>query len=149
MIRPLKIAHTSDVHLHDDEGREKVQDAFARVVDSVLDTRAELFLIAGDLFDHNRVRGEVIDFVYAQLSRVSCPTVIIAGNHDCYEERAVLRHMNFRHAGHHVHLLDAAEGALIEFPELHATVWGRCMIEHEPQYKPMAGAPARRRFHPA
>jgi DNA repair protein SbcD/Mre11 len=144
MIQPLKIAHTSDVHLHDGDDGQHVRDAFTRVVDTVLDIGSDLFLIAGDLFDHNRVQGDVIDFVYGELARVPCPTVIIAGNHDCWEERSVLQRMDFRHAGHHVTLLDHVEGRQVEFPELHATVWGRCMLEHEPANKPMAGAPPRK-----
>ena len=144
MIRPLKIAHTSDVHLHDGDDGAHVRDAFARVVDTVLDTRSDLFLIAGDLFDHNRVEGDLIEFVYEQLSRVECPTVIIAGNHDCWEERSVLQRMDFRNAGHHVTLLDEVEGKQVEFPELHATVWGRCMLEHDRTNRPMAGSPSRK-----
>jgi len=144
MIRPLKIAHTSDVHLHDGDDGQHVRDAFARVIDAVLDVHSDLFLIAGDLFDHNRIQGDVIDFVYEQLARVSCPTVIIAGNHDCWEERSVLRRMDFRHAGHHVTLLDEAEGKRVEFAELHATVWGRCMLDHDPTNKPMGGSPPRK-----
>jgi len=145
MIRPLEIVHTSDVHLDDGEESLHAREAFTQVVDTVLDTNADLFLIAGDLFDHNRVHGDVIEFVYEQLSRVRCPTVIIVGNHDCWEERAVMRRMDFRNAGHHVTLLDEVEGAMIELPELHATVWGRCMVEHDLSNKPMAGAPARTR----
>ena len=145
MKRPLRIAHTSDVHLHDGSDAAHVRHAFSQVIDAVYDSGAELFLIAGDLFDHNRVDRDVIDFVYRQLARVSCPIVIIAGNHDCWEERAVLRRMNFGHAGNHVTLLDEPEGALVEFPELHATVWGRCMIEHDPTNKPLAGFPPRTR----
>ena len=145
MIRPLKIAHTSDVHLHDGSDALPIRAAFKQVIDAVLDTEAELFLIAGDLFDHTRVKGDVIEFVYEQLARVACPTVIIAGNHDCWEERSVLQRMDFRHAGHHVTLLDEPEGATVEFPDLHATVWGRCMLEHQPGNKPMAGSPPRTR----
>src|SRR5262245_24621876 len=145
MIRPLKIAHTSDVHLHDGADAAPIRAAFAQVIDAVLETDAGLFLIAGDLFDHTRVKGDVIEFVYEQLARVRCSTVIIAGNHDCWEERSVLQRMDFRNAGHHVTLLDEPEGVTIELPELHATVWGRCMLEHEPRNKPMAGAPARTR----
>lgn len=144
MNRPLKIAHTSDVHLHEGEDGKPIRAAFARVVDAVLDNEAELFLIAGDLFDHTRVQGEVIDFVYQQLARLACPTVIIAGNHDCWEERSVLQRMDFRQAGHHVTLLDQLEGMQIEFPELHTTVWGRCMLDHVPSNKPMAGSPPRK-----
>jgi exonuclease SbcD len=143
MMRPLRIAHTSDVHLHDGADAAHVQHAFSHVIDAVHDSGAELFLIAGDLFDHNRVDRDVIDFVYRQLARVSCPIVIIAGNHDCWEERAVLRRMNFSKAGAHVTLLDQPEGALVEFPELHATVWGRCMIEHDRSNRPLEGFPPR------
>jgi len=71
MIRTLRIAHTSDVHLHDERDGYRVRDAFARVVDTVLDARSDLFLIAGDLFDDNRIEGDVIDFVYEQLARVT------------------------------------------------------------------------------
>jgi exonuclease SbcD len=145
MIRPLRIAHTSDVHLHNDADAAHVRRAFLQVIDAVRDTKADLFLIAGDLFDHNRIDKSVVEFVYEALSRVACPTVVIAGNHDCWEERAVLRRMDFRKAGHHVTLLDQPEGALVEFPELHATVWGRCMIEHDRSNKPMAGSPGRTR----
>ena len=143
MIRPLKIAHTSDVHLHDGVGKERPENAFTRVVDEVLESGADLFLIAGDLFDHNRVKGPCIDYVYDQLSRVTCPTVIIAGNHDCFAEKSILRDMDFSLAGDHVHMLREIEGTHIELPELHASIWGRCMIDHDPDNRPMAGAPGR------
>jgi exonuclease SbcD len=145
MNRPLTIAHTSDVHLQDGDEGAHVREAFGRVVDAVLENGAQLFLIAGDLFDHNRIQKDAIEFVYRELSRVTCPVVIIAGNHDCWEERSVLRRMNFEHAGPHVTLLDEVEGALLEFPELHTTVWGRCMVDHDRTNKPMAGAPPRTR----
>jgi len=87
--------------------------------------KAQSIHVGQDLFDHTRVKGDVIEFVYAQLARVACPTVIIAGNHDCWQERSILQRMDFRHAGHHVTLLDEPEGTTVEFPELHATVWGR------------------------
>ena len=113
MIRPLHIAHTSDVHLGNGAEGAHARDAFARVIEAVVDTRVDLFLIAGDLFDHNRIDRSVIDFVYEALSRVECPTVLIAGNHDCWEERAVLKRMSFAKAGPHVTLLYSIEGASI------------------------------------
>lgn len=145
MIRPLTIAHTSDVHLIDGAEGANVRVAFARVVDAAIANRADLFLIAGDLFDHNHIRGDVIDFVYAQLARVSCPTVIISGNHDNSEQDAVLARMDFGRAGAHVTLIDDADGVVLEFPELHATVWGRCMEDHHPAHRPLARSPVRTR----
>lgn len=144
MNRPLKIVHTSDVHLNDEVDGVRVREAFTQVVDTVLDTGSHLFLIAGDLFDHNEIKRDTVEFVYTQLSRVSCPTVIIVGNHDVWDERSIVKRMDFRKAGSHVTLLDDADGIQVTFPELHATVWGRCMLDHDLSNKPMAGVPPRK-----
>ena len=143
MIRPLKITHTSDVHLNDEPDGVKVREAFARVVDTVIDTGSDLFLIAGDLFDHNEIQRKTVDFVYEQLARVSCETVVIVGNHDVWDERSIVKRMDFRKAGAHVTLLNDADGTQVTFPELHATVWGRCMLDHDRSNKPMANTPPR------
>jgi DNA repair exonuclease SbcCD nuclease subunit len=144
MRQPLKIVHTSDVHLNDEPDGYKVREAFAQVVDTVLETESDLFLIAGDLFDHNEIEKATVEFVYDQLARLSCPTVVIVGNHDVWDERSVIKRMDFRKAGSHVTLLNEAEGTQVEFPQLHATVWGRCMLDHDLSNKPMAGAPPRK-----
>jgi DNA repair exonuclease SbcCD nuclease subunit len=144
MIRPLKITHTSDVHLNDEPDGIKVREAFAQVVDTVLETDSDLFLIAGDLFDHNEIARKTVDFVYEQLARVSCETVVIVGNHDVWDERSIVKRMDFRKAGPHVTLLNDANGTQVTFPDLHATVWGRCMLDHDRSNKPMAGAPQRK-----
>ena len=144
MVRALKITHTSDVHLTDEPDGVKVREAFSQVVDTVLETDSDLFLIAGDLFDHNEIRRKTVDFVYEQLARVSCPTVVIVGNHDVWDERSIVKRMDFRKAGGHVTLLNDAEGTQVTFPELHATVWGRCMTDHDRSNKPMANVPPRR-----
>ena len=143
MLKPLRIVHTSDVHLDDNLDGQRAQSAFVHVVDAVLAHQAHLFLIAGDLFDHNRVSAQVIEFVHDQLARVTCPTVIIPGNHDCYNERSILRRTEFHPDLHDVHLLSDEEGQRVHFESLHATVWGRGMIEHEPANKPMKGVPDR------
>jgi DNA repair protein SbcD/Mre11 len=144
VIRSLNIVHTSDVHLTDESGGAQVRIAFSQVVDTVLDTESDLFLIAGDLFDHNEIHRRTVEFVYEQLARVPCPTVIIVGNHDCWDDHSVMKRMDFRKAGDHVTLLNDADGARVEFTELHATVWGRCMLDHDLSNKPMAGAPSRK-----
>ena len=143
MNRPLRITHTSDVHLNDEPDGLKVRKAFAQVVDTVAATNSDLFLIAGDLFDHNEIKRDTVEFVYQQLARIACPTVIIVGNHDVWDERSIIRRMNFRKAGEHVTLLNDADGSQITFPQLHATVWGRCMLDHDLANKPMAGVPPR------
>jgi exonuclease SbcD len=150
--RPLTLIHTSDVHLESDtfgrgeEGlsyRRRIQDAFQKVVDMVCETKADLFLIAGDLFDSNRVPESGVEFVNAELRRTPCPVILIPGNHDCYDHRSIYKKADFTLAGSHVHTLTEEEGRTITFPELQATVWGKGLVEHDPAFRPLAGVPAR------
>lgn len=150
--RPLKLVHTSDVHLESDtfgkseEGqayRHRIQRAFQKVVDRVQEEDADLFLIAGDLFDSNRIQESGVEFVYRELARVPCPVILIPGNHDCYDNRSIYKKVDFRDAGSHVFTLTSEEGETLEFPDLHATVWGKGLVEHDHSYKPLAGVPER------
>ncbi|MBI3757783.1 MAG: DNA repair exonuclease [Deltaproteobacteria bacterium] len=152
--RRIKVIHTSDVHLESDtfgrseEGqkyRRRIQGAFQKVVDQVIAEDADLFLIAGDLFDSNRVHESGIEFVHQELSRAPCPVVLIPGNHDCYDTRSIYKKFDFSVAGPHVFTLTAEEGQVIELPHIDATVWGKGMIEHDHKYRPIAGVAPRHR----
>ena len=151
--RRIKIIHTSDVHLESDtfgkseEGKSyrwRIQRAFQKVIDRVIEEEADLFLIAGDLFDSNRVPESGVQFVHRELARVPCPVVMIPGNHDCYDHRSVYKKVDFTTVGSQVYTLTAEEGTIIEFPQLHATVWGKGLVEHDHKYRPLAGVPPRR-----
>ena len=147
--RRLRLVHTADVHLGElpnawsGASADADQRAFARVVDTVLAERADALLIAGDLFDSNRVSEPAIHFAASQLGRVSCPVVLIPGNHDCYDGTSIYRRFDFRSVGSHVYPLYAEEGEVVAFDDLGLTVWGKGLIEHAPANRPMAGAPGR------
>jgi DNA repair exonuclease SbcCD nuclease subunit len=151
--RTLKLVHTSDAHLDTDSftGEQRrsscrrLELAFRKVVDTVCEERADLFMIAGDLFDSSRVERAAIDFVLAELSRATCPVVLLPGNHDCYDNGSIYRRVDFRQAGSHVHPVTAEEGEMLVFPELEATVWGRAMVDHDHANRPLAGVPPRLR----
>src|SRR6187431_607012 len=99
----LRIIHTADVHLgarHDDLGeqasaqRERQFAAFAAAIDLALTEKADLFLIAGDLFDSNVQPRRSVERVAAQLKRLAesrIRTVIIPGTHDCYDRSSIYR----------------------------------------------------------
>ena len=149
--RPLKLVHTSDVHLdgrhvaEDVDGfRNKAERAFAAVLTVAIEERADLVLIAGDLFDNNRVPDEDFDFVRDQLARLSCPVVVLPGNHDVHDHYSIWRRIEANDVGGHVHLLLDADGASLEFEELGVTAWGRAMAEHAPENEPLEGTPPRR-----
>ncbi len=153
MRKALKLIHTSDVHL-DSHGVEAMRDgfrsraerAFAGVVDTALDESADMLLIAGDLFDNNRVDDSNIEFVYRQLSRVGraeCVVVMLPGNHDVHDERSVWNRFDFRDAGAHVYGLMEHAGDCVTFDQLGVRIWGRAMREHAPENYPLDDTPRR------
>ena len=99
----LRIIHTADVHLgarHDDLGeqaaaqRERQFAAFKATVDLALTEKADVFLIAGDLFDSNVQPRRSVERVAAELKRLAearIRTVIIPGTHDCYDRASIYR----------------------------------------------------------
>ena len=99
----LRIIHTADVHLgarHDDLGeqasaqRERQFAAFAATVDLAIAEKADLVLIAGDLFDSNTQPKRSVERVAEQLRRlatVRIRTVMVPGTHDCYDRASIYR----------------------------------------------------------
>jgi DNA repair exonuclease SbcCD nuclease subunit len=150
--RPLRVLHTADVHLDSDgygnaleqtAQRERGRRVFRRIVHGALDDRVDLVLIAGDLFDHNRVPDETVAFVRAELGRLRQPVVILPGNHDCLKSGGIYDRHDFAAGAPHIHVIRSLDGERVEFPELDAVVWGRGMVEHEPAFSPLAHIPGR------
>jgi exonuclease SbcD len=99
----LRLIHTADVHLgarHDDLGdqaaaqRERQFAAFVATIDLALAERADVLLIAGDLFDSNVQPRRSVERVAAELKRLAAAkirTVIIPGTHDVYDRASIYR----------------------------------------------------------
>lgn len=150
--RALKILHTADVHLdcdsYGDSDQRQAQcslffQAFEKIVDRALEEQVDLMLIAGDLFDHNRVKDETLFFVQKQLQRLYQPVVIMPGNHDCLYPGSIFDRYDFTASGDHVRVITQLNGQVVDLPELDAVVWGRAMEEHEPGFHPLAHIPFR------
>ena len=92
----MKILHLADTHigysaynkLDDNSINQREVDvfnAFAQVIDYAIDSKVNLVLHSGDLFDTVRPSNRAISFAIGQLLRLSnagIPTVIISGNHE-------------------------------------------------------------------
>lgn len=116
---------------------------FEAVVDCALDRNVDLVLIAGDLFDHNRVDDGTVVFAQDQLQRLRCPAVILPGNHDCLQADGIYSRHDFDAACDNVQVISDPEGQTMTFPELDLRIWGRAMETHEPDFHPLAGLPVR------
>jgi DNA repair exonuclease SbcCD nuclease subunit len=148
--RKLRLIHTSDVHLESDTFgsgprgemfRDSVRRAFAGVIDVANANSADLLLIVGDLFDSNRITADALDFAMNQIGRARMPVVMIPGNHDAHDERSVYAALSPASLPRNLHLILDPEGVSLEFPGLEARVWGRALVEHSPEYRPLSGLP--------
>lgn len=147
--RELRLIHTSDVHLESDtlgvgergeRYRAGIREAFSRVITVANRERADLLLIVGDLFDHNRVNKPAIEFAMAQIGRAQMPVVMIPGNHDACEDGSI--YASLGRLPTNLNLILEPQGALIDLPHLATRVWGRALVEHSPAFQPLAGLPA-------
>ncbi len=148
--RPLRLVHTSDVHLETDTFgsspagerlRDKVRKAFSEVIDIANQRSADLLLIVGDLFDSSRVTEAGLGFALSTIARARMPVVMIPGNHDAHDERSIYAALGPSTLPENLHLILEPEGRSIQFPELAARVWGRALVEHSPDYRPLSGVP--------
>lgn len=148
--RPVSIVHTSDVHLETDtfgDGpsanalRHRVRRSFSGVIDVARERRADLLLIVGDLFDSNRVSDEAMTFALTEIGRAGMPVVMIPGNHDAHDERSLYTGLGRDALPGNLHLILDPEGELIDFADLETRIWGRALVEHSPEYRPLGGMP--------
>ena len=132
MKHRLKVAHTSDVHLDGTSSRgtqggyrNGAEYAFAKVVDFVKQDAFDLFIIAGDLYDYNRINQTDIDFVRQQLQRIQCPVIMIPGNHDVHDTTSHWHKFDPLELGDHVFPIKEHEGKSIDFDDLAVRIWAR------------------------
>lgn len=142
MPRPLRLLHTSDLHLGD--GSASAQKALVAVIDAGLQVDAHALCIAGDLFDHNRVPDEEIVAFLAQVRRFARPVIVLPGNHDCYDGSSVYHRAPFRAAPPNFHLLIGSDEGPLYFPDLELEVWGQPVVDHHPGFHPLQRVPPRR-----
>ncbi len=142
----LSILHTSDIHLDNrvgtDESPTAAERGFSGVISKANEMDVDLLLLAGDLFDHNRVKEPCFEYVDAELARLQCPVVMITGNHDCMADYSVYHRYHPEKQGDHIHFIRDEPGDKRRFEDLGLTIWGRGIVDHCPDHKPLEAVPA-------
>jgi DNA repair exonuclease SbcCD nuclease subunit len=140
--RPIVIAHSSDLHISF-EGRN--DDSGVEVLRTVLTTAtrsgADILLLAGDIFDHNRIPLAILDRAARLLGDYGRPVVILPGNHDPITPDSVYRRGGIADPAN-VHVFGVTEGADAVFEGLELSVWGKPHLDYV-DMSPLAGAPSR------
>ena len=139
----IKLIHTSDTHLGDEVGHPLAEGAFRAVVAAVPRLAGDVLLLAGDIFDNDRIGDAVLDNFLGEVGRLDVPAVLLPGNHDLYGDDSIYVREPFQRAPPNLHVLTRPEGQTISFPELTLDIWGRAMLLHTPDFRPLAGMPSR------
>jgi DNA repair exonuclease SbcCD nuclease subunit len=142
-VRPATILHLADVHLGVGRGAGLEETAFDRAIDFAIEADVDAVLVAGDLFDHGRVPDELLAWTAKELDRVGRPVVLLVGNHDPLNDASVHHRFRSEERCAQVLMLDDPDGSLVEVPGTDVVVWGRAMVEHEPNFRPLAGVPSK------
>ncbi|MFH1100880.1 MAG: exonuclease SbcCD subunit D [Methanobacteriota archaeon] len=123
----MKILHIADTHLGysayrktNDEGinqrEQDTYDAFHQFIEYAVQTKPDLILHSGDLFDSVRPTNRAITFALQQILRVSkqgIPFIVIDGNHE---------HPKLRETGHIFSIFDHLEHVYPVYQETYKTL---------------------------
>lgn len=141
----ILLAHSSDLHLASDYRPEADLVRLQSVLDAAKQAGADALLLAGDIFDHNRVKLELIDRVGRAIDDAGLPVIILPGNHDCLAAGSVYRRGGLGEVPN-VEVLGITVNETAELPDLDLEVWGRPHLDHvdmSPLADPRPRGPAR------
>ena len=137
--RPRRILHTSDLHL--ESLGDRACHSLEVLVNLAIKTEVDLVIVAGDLFDHNRVDENLVSFVVEQVRRLLVPVVILPGNHDCLAPDSVFERVGLWQNGANVRIFRSPYGETIDLPELGMSLWGKAHDSYDHDVLPLAGLP--------
>lgn len=127
----VKIIHAADLHLDSAFGalsreqaklrRREGRELMERLSNYVNQQRADLVLLAGDLFDSEVTYRETIEQLRDALETMSARVFIAPGNHDFYSARSPYATLAWPE---NVHIFKGSEIERVELPELSCAVYG-------------------------
>lgn len=150
--RPLRVVHTSDVHLGAyagssdakwEERRELMETAVAGVINLGNELNADALIIAGDFFDNDRVTDETVRFAGQQIRRFEGQTFLIPGNHDPMDPGSIYWRHDLEAMAPRLTIVRAPAGEYVEPEALDLVLWGRAYLDTDWHFRPLEGLPER------
>jgi DNA repair exonuclease SbcCD nuclease subunit len=134
----MKLLHIADAHLgvkalgfgdRAEDLRRRIETAFAKALQLAVERDCDIVLIAGDLFDSNRVGRRTLDAAVSALRSVLAEAprlhvLLIPGNHDCLGDDSIYHAADFSQLGDRFHLITEPKGETVRFDDLDASVHG-------------------------
>ena len=128
-MRDLTVVHSSDLHIDASRVTERFH-PLCRVLDTAKQVKANVVLLAGDIFDHNRMPIALLERTARLLDDVRIPVIILPGNHDCLTADSVYRRGGLADPTN-VHVLGVHSEDYVAFPDFELEVWGRAHFDYE------------------
>lgn len=151
-LRPLRMLHTSDVHLGaytsnpfrtEADGSELLEPAlkaFEHVLELGCEAGVDVVAIAGDFFDHVRVKRPYVEKTCELMEAVGRPVVILPGNHDPHMPEGIYE--KFADAfPSNVQIIASAEGELVLLEDVGVQFWGQAHESYN-DFRPASAVPA-------
>ncbi len=133
-MKPVRFIHTSDIHLDTsfsgsgfpsrlaDRKREAIRGTFRRIVEDARSHQVDFVLVAGDLFELERITPDTFEFVKQQLASLNGIRVFISpGNHDPCIQGSPYREESWPR---NVHIFAAEEFQPVDLPHLGVRITG-------------------------
>jgi DNA repair exonuclease SbcCD nuclease subunit len=125
--RDVTVVHSSDIHVdHGTEPRPFGSDgvgALRAVLEAARRVGADVTLLAGDTFEHNRLPADLLARAAAVLEEAGMQVVMLPGNHDPLTPDSVFRRGALADLPN-VHVLGITHEQAVLFPELQLEIWG-------------------------
>jgi DNA repair protein SbcD/Mre11 len=142
--RSVRLVHSGDCHLGSDTRDDRSsRHAFEALIDATRAADAAALVIAGDLFDHNRVADETISWALGELGRLDCAVILLPGNHDSAVLAGLAARDDAAERWPRLAIITAPDGQVVHVPAAGLHVWGRALLDHVPQFRPLQGIPPR------
>lgn len=143
----IKLLHTADLHLgcffpslceKGKEHRLQLLNTFDKIIELAISENVSVFLIAGDLFDTNRVPGTIIARVLVAFKRLGAKGIsvcILPGTHDPFNDESIYRFVDF---GDNVKVFTPKTKSHI-FNDLNLTIYGNSHSLSRTDQNPLKG----------
>ena len=132
--REVVFVHSSDLHLSADfpagsSGSSDALSVLREVLAAATAARADLVILAGDTFDHNRQPSELLDRAARTMGESGLPIVILPGNHDPLTPDSVYRRPELA-AVSNVCVFGLTVNEAVAFPGLGVEVSGKAHTDY-------------------
>ncbi len=132
--REVVLVHSSDLHLGSDSSfgpssSDETLSALREVLVAAKEARADLLILAGDTFDHNRQPSALLDRAARTMDEFDAPIVILPGNHDPLTPDSVYRRSELAGTSN-VCVLGLNVDESVVFPGLGLEIWGRAHLDY-------------------